>query len=242
MIMFNVYTNVGFVSLTAEKRGISATLTFDSPPGRARSTDGSIRKKFWENPSGKRLMQGSLIALIWKTGLEIAIHLGTIASSARDLVASAANSADKMDARVVFFDPKIQLRIFESLNSPDAHRSYQRFLVEAPVMFESIRPFLEALRVEPETVPFGRYLVHRPPTYFATNPVGAPEYTQVPGFSFQLKALFPEEAGIEDLRLGSEPATIDRVRAELSQNSRLDPSQAHALVDALTRELVLIQG
>lgn len=37
-----------------------------------------------------------------------------------------------------------------------------KLLIEAAVMFGSIRPFLEALRVEPESVPFG--LSRPPPT------------------------------------------------------------------------------
>jgi hypothetical protein len=187
-------------------------------------------------------MQGGLIALVWKIGSETTVHLGTIASSTRELAESAAESSERIQARVVFFDPEIELRIFQSLGSSYDRALGTKFLVEAPVMFESIRPFLEALRVEPELIPFGEYLVHRPAEYLRTISIAPPAYARVPGFSFQLASLFPKEAEVHDLRLDANPVTIEQARIELTKSSRLDPSQANAIIDALTRELVLIQG
>ncbi|OJA18637.1 hypothetical protein AZE42_01786, partial [Rhizopogon vesiculosus] len=64
-LMFNVYTGVQFCSLVPDWRGISSSIIIDTPPGRARSNNAAMRASFWEGTSGKRLIQGGLIALIW---------------------------------------------------------------------------------------------------------------------------------------------------------------------------------
>lgn len=239
-IMFNVYTDVGFLSLVPDRRGISVGLSLEVPPGRARSPQGKARAAFWEGVGGKRLMQGGLVALVWKSGVEVAVHLGTLSSSLRDLTDSAKRNPDKVEVRVVFFDHTVELRILQALKRPENQRGSTKVLVEAPVMFEAIRPFLEALRVEPESIPFGRYIVHRPQNF--SYQVDPPKYALVPGFNYQLRSLFSEEAGVQDLKMSvTDPASVDVARQALRQ-SRLDPSQADAIVDALTRELTLIQG
>jgi len=239
--MFNVYTNVTFSSLCPDRRGLAVHLSLDSPPGRARSTDPKARAKFWEGLSGKRMMQGGLIALVWKRGPNVDVHLGTQASSVRDLVDSAKANQDRISVRVVFFDPAVELRILHTLRKHSALDD-TILLVEAPVMFEAIRPFLEALRVEPESVPFAQCLVHRPLGFFSSFELKPPQYARIPGFSYQLASLFPIDAGVEDLKLDpNDPISIACARQEL-QRSRLDTSQADAVVDALTREVTLIQG
>lgn len=236
-VMFNVYTNVSFSPLTPDRRGISVGVTFDAPPGRARS---NRRADFWKGMSGKRLMQGGLVALIWKRGNDVTVHLGTLASSLNDLIESTRRDADRLAVRIAFFDPALEIRVLQTLK----HKSpSSAVLVEAPVMFEAIRPFLEALRVEPESIPFGEYIVHRPSNFFGSFVTTPPRYARVPGFNYQLSSLFPPETGIIDLKISvNDVASIEFARHELRRASRLDPSQADAVVDTLTRELSLIQG
>src|SRR3984957_19336511 len=89
-----------------------------------------------------RLMQGGLVALVWKSGTNIDVNLGIIASSLRDLTDSAKRHNERLDLRVVFFDSNIELRILEILKRPgEGNRTV--LLLESPVMFEAIRPFLE---------------------------------------------------------------------------------------------------
>ncbi|KAJ7593987.1 hypothetical protein C8J56DRAFT_1043774 [Mycena floridula] len=240
-VLFNIYTGVEFTSLSPDRRGLSVGLTLDTPPGRARAPSAKARASFWESTSGKRLMQGGLVALLWKEGREIGVHLGVISSSSTDLVQSARHSTDHISIRVSFFDSRVQLKILNTLKRQDGLG--ERFLIESPVMFESIRPFLEALRMEPASIPFGsRYLVHRPENYLQTAQISPPAYAVVPGFRFQLASLFPPESGITDLKLNvSDPDSVRSARETLKE-SRLDPSQADAVLDTLTRELTLIQG
>jgi hypothetical protein len=241
-VMVNAYTNVKFTPFVANFRGISVGITFDSPPGRARAPESRARAAFWEGMSGKRLMQGGLVALVWKTQAEVAVHLGILTSSTRDICDSAKRDRDRVTARVAFFDPQVELRILQTFKYAD-HDVGIKVLVEAPVMFEAIRPFLEALRVEPETIPFGGYLVHHPPGFLNSFPIQPPAYASVPGFSYKLSSLFPPEAGIQDLRMSvTDPTSIDHARQELQRASRLDHSQANAIVEILLRQVSLIQG
>lgn len=241
-IMFNVYTNVQFSPLTPDRRGLSVNLSFDTPPGRARASQARARAAFWESMSGKRLMAGGLIALVWKSQQNVAVHLGTISSSLRNISESARQSADRVSSKIVFFDPAVDIRILNVLKNPASDEASLKLLIEAPVMFEAIRPFLEALRVEPEFLPFKQYLVQGPPEYFTRNSIAPPKYARLPGFAYQLASLFSPEAGIDDLKMVvSDPNSVAAARESLKQ-SRLDPSQAEAVVDALTREVALIQG
>ncbi|KAJ7200706.1 hypothetical protein C8J57DRAFT_1413236 [Mycena rebaudengoi] len=244
-VMFNVYTNIEFSPLSPDWRGLSVGLTVDSPPGRARQPQAKVRAAFWEGMSGKRLMQGGLVALVWKTGNTIDVHLGILASSLKSLVDSAkeVTGSSRVSVRVVFFDPAVEIRILNSLKHHHGSQLGTRVLVEAPVMFEAIRPFLEALRAEPESLPFAQYLVHRPRGVLAAMEISPPRYALVPGFTYQLASLFPPEAGIGDLKLNvTDPASVEFARGQLKTSSRLDPSQCEAVVDTLTREVSLIQG
>jgi hypothetical protein len=241
-LMFNVYSGVRFGPLVPDWKGISTSILIDTPPGRARSDRPGARVAFWEGMSGKRLFQGGLIALVWVSRNEVAVHLGVIASSVKDLTEHVRANKESVRLRVVFFDTKLQLRVLQDLRNPQSSRGGIRFLVESPVMFEAIRPFLEALKVEPEIVPFSRYLVHHPPGFLSSCELEPPKYARLPNFTFQLASLFPDEAEVEDLTLSvMDPHSIKHARTEL-RRSRLDPSQAEAVVDALTREVALIQG
>jgi hypothetical protein len=241
-LMFNVYSGAKFSSLVPDWRGISTSILIDTPPGRARSDKPSARAAFWEGMSGKRLFQGGLVALVWESGNDVAVHLGVVASSVKDLTDYVKADKAHVKLRVVFFDTNLELRVLQDLRNPQNARDGVKFLVESPVMFEAIRPFLDALKVEPEILPFSQYLVHHPHDFLATCKVEPPKYARLPHFEFQLASLFPEEAEVEDLTLSvMDPHSINHARAEL-RKSRLDPSQADAVVDALTREVALIQG
>ncbi|KAI9460073.1 hypothetical protein HD554DRAFT_1598622 [Boletus coccyginus] len=242
-LMFNVYTDVTFKSLVPDRRGISTSLTVQTPSGRARSAQAGVRTAFWKGMSGKRLVQGGLVALVWQTNRAISVHLGTIASSVTELTEHVQSNANSIKIRVVFFDSEIELRILSELKTGRSLFDGVKVLIESPVLFEAIRPFLEALKTEPETIPFSRYLVFHPSDYLRSCTIDPPKYMRIPGFDFQLSSLFDSGAEVDDLRMSvSDKSSVDRARAELRQASRLDPSQADAVIAALSRELVLIQG
>lgn len=111
------------------------------------------------------------------------------------------------------------------------------------MFFEGFHPFLEALKRDPECLPFSRYLRHQSREELSQIEVDPRAYSLTPGFSFELKDLFPLSAGVRSLRLTtSNPHSISDTRSQLVNASRLDASQANAIIDSLTKEVALIQG
>ncbi|KAF9555859.1 P-loop containing nucleoside triphosphate hydrolase protein [Agrocybe pediades] len=244
-LLFNVYTGVEFTSIVPDWKGMSTSIILDTPPGRARNDKSKDRVFFWESMSGKRLTQGGLIAFIWQSGpsAPVSVYLGIVANSSKEITDYVKDDKEHVKLRIVFFDTEVELRALQELG-----RQYRsaggaiKLLVESPVLFESIRPFLEALKSEPEDIPFSRYLVHQPPEILRSAVIDPPRYARLPNFTYQLASLFPPEAEVNDLRLSvADPRSVEQARRAL-EHSRLDPSQADAVLDVLTREVALIQG
>ncbi|KAI5116801.1 hypothetical protein M0805_007013 [Coniferiporia weirii] len=244
-VMFNVYTNVEFSELKMDsRRGLLVGLRLDTPPGSARSKNASEREAYWFNSDGKRLMQDGLVALVSRQRERVEVHLAVISSSKKKLAEAASEGKEKLLVRVRFFDALVNFKVLEKLRSNDKTRE-ERLLVESTVMFEAIRPFLESLKREPETVPFRRYLPHPSSASLSNVQIYPPAYSRVPGFAFNLSGLLREEgeAGRDELSFQTtNPGSIAAARKELAEKSRLDSSQAQAIIDALSRELALIQG
>ncbi|KAI6041108.1 hypothetical protein EDC04DRAFT_2566184 [Pisolithus marmoratus] len=244
-IMFNVYAGAKFLSVVPDHGGLSVSLTIHTPPGRASSRQGNERVTFWQGMSGKRLPQGGLIALLWEDAptKTVSVHLGVVASSNAELTDYVRTDQDRVKLRIVFFDSSVVLKVLQSLQDRRFASGGVKMLVESPVMFEAVRPFLEALRVEPETIPLSKYLVFRPPNFLRERVIDPPQYARFPGFEFQLASLFPDDSKVDDLKLNvNSPDSIEYARRVLRDQSRLDPSQVDAVIDVFTRELALIQG
>ena len=239
-IIFSVYTNVHFGGISLDRRGLTSTLTFDTPPGLARNSQESQRESFWKRMLGKRFMPGSLVALIWKTFNSVSIYLGIVANSVPEFLNAAKESATELVIRVAFFDRSVESRILQWYQTGDktgdTSRSETRLLIEAPVVYEAVRPFLEALQTDSTCIPFSEYLVSPNDVPSITPPC----YATAPRFRWNLSPLL---RGGQDFRLDAkDPTSISDARQILCEKSNLDPSQAEALVDSLTRELTLIQG
>jgi hypothetical protein len=241
-VMFSVFPNVTFQPLSLNNRGTSVGVEFDTPPGKARDKQIQSRVEYWEQVSKKRLMLGGLVALVWKDPAGIVdIYVGTVASTPRDLAEAAKKSKDRIAMRVSFFDAAAELRIVQALQNRQSGGT--KVLIEAPVFYEGIRPFLEALKVDPERLPFAQYLVHQSQAELNQTEIAAPLYSRTPGFTFELKDLFAPAVGVQSLPMVTTiPNSVDNARNHLIRNSRLDPSQAKAVIDSLTREVSLIQG
>jgi hypothetical protein len=243
-VMVNLYTSVDPQRIVIDRRDISIEITMDTPPGPARHSCPGKRMEFWKAVNRKRLMQGGLIGLIWETGGRIELFFGLISSSADDLLASARRANDRLRLRLNFFDPAINLRVMEWCQLESREREARRIMmVEAPVMYESIRPFLQALQREPTSVPFSQYLVHRQGSLpLQRVRINRPQYTITrPDFSWNLSSLFDTDYPSIPLN-PHDAASIELVRHQLHTESRLDVSQADAMVDCLTKEFCLIQG
>lgn len=223
-----------FTTVKAERRSFSVGLRVDTPPGgTARHADAKKRADYWEH--SKKLSWGSLIALIIVSE-QTQIFLGTIISRNTDIAESAKRTAKSIELRVSFFDAEIELL---ALRSGTTHSRGPRtsFLLDNGIMFESVRPFLDTLRtVEPTSIPFSEYISREED--LSGIPMQPPRYARVPGFVYDLKCLNKSPLTLQAMN----PASIAATRQALIQNSSLDVSQVHSVVDALTREICLIQG
>jgi len=235
-VFFHVFTGVQFTPVKAERKNFSVGLKVDTPPGgTARHAEAKKRADYWEH--SKKLAWGSLIALVLVSD-RIQVYLGTIVSRNTEVAESAKSNAKTIELRVSFFDAEIELLALRSKTSQFGDAAIQHaFLLDNGVMFEAVRPFLETLRtIEPTSIPFSDYIARE--ESLTGIPVQPPRYAKVPGFSYDLKCLNKVPLALRATDTGS----IETTRQALKQNSSLDVSQVNSVVDALTREICLIQG
>jgi hypothetical protein len=113
-------------------------------------------------------------------------------------------------------------------------------LLDNSIMFEAIQPFLRSLQeVEPTSIPFANTISHS--GSLESLEVVTPRYARVPWFRYNLQCLARFGLNIPSLDVKDE-AAVALARQHLVRSSDLDPSQADALIGALTREVSLIQG
>ncbi|KAK0443129.1 uncharacterized protein EV420DRAFT_1067387 [Desarmillaria tabescens] len=239
--MFHIYTNVEYSPLQAERRGFTVGLVIDAPPSdRARHSDPKVRKEFWERAGSRRLRAGSLIVLVIAHSGRLKIYVGSVSSSTDDIIESSKVHESRIEVRVKFFDPDVELgALRQEKITIDQHRF--AFLVDNNIMFESIRPFLEKLRsVEPTSIPFSNYICGGTLRGVMVAP---PKYSRQPTFRYNLECLSKDRVReyVHPLN-AADPLSIRRARLQLKSSSILDPSQCDAVVDALTQEVALIQG
>ena len=87
-------------------------------------------------------------------------------------------------------------------------------LVGPPVMYKAVRLFLEALKTEPTSIPFSKYLVLCGGD-LADILVDPPQYSTAPRFLWDLSPLPPEGY---DLRFDAEPAASIANARDVSRN------------------------
>ncbi|KAG8751519.1 hypothetical protein FRC14_007810 [Serendipita sp. 396] len=241
--MASVYTSANPISIATDKRGVVIRLLVNAPPGQARDSSAFKRAEYWKGISRKRLMQGGLVGLVWAAQGEIQLFFGLISSSGDDIQSSCRRSAENLEIRVRFFDENMSSKVMDWCQlRPKDRRGTTILMVEAPVMYESIRPFLETLKKEPTSFPFSRYLVHNlEDSRHLYQTVPPPQYTStLRAFTWNLKCLMTGD--LEPLLNPQDTDSIQKARQQLRCSSRLDPSQADAMVDCLTKEFCLIQG
>ncbi|KAF5371454.1 hypothetical protein D9757_009973 [Collybiopsis confluens] len=238
-VMFQIYTNVEFAPLKAERRGFTVGLVLDAPPGGARSAEPSARQEYWKHAGSKRLTSGSLVALLLVRNFQVTIFLGSVVSSNSELVDSSKFYDSSVEIRINFMDPEVELMALRR-DKATVSQSQYALLIDNGVMFESIRPFLDTLQaVEPTSIQFHRYLC--PAGNLDQVQVLPPKITRSPTFKYNLECLARPGEYIHSLQAGDQDS-IRRARFQLKLSSFLDASQADAMVDALTREVALIQG
>lgn len=243
-VMVNLYTNVDPIGIVTDKRGITTSVMMDAPPGAARQSSPTKRAEYWKAVARKRLTQGGLVGLIWEHRGAISLFFGLTSSNADEIQSSARNNSERIALRIKFFDDSINLKVMEWCQLQHRDRQSSRLmLIEAPVLYESIRPFLQALQREPTSFPFSKYLVHyERADVLRTIIVDPPNYTQSrPNFTWNLSCLLVGEQPPLHMDIRT-PQSIEQARTRLHNSSRLDISQADAMIECLRKEFCLIQG
>ena len=99
-----------------------------------------------------------------------------------------------------------------------------RLLIESPVMWEAVRPFLEALqKIDPIRLPMVDYL--RRETVPLKTDIGPPAYSLEAGFRWKLGTLLKQPGAAIDA-LTMDPRDVDSVqmaRIRLADEGKLDP-------------------
>lgn len=239
---FTVYAEVRAEKLECDlRRGLCCKISLNGPSPRARRADASKRVQYWENAGRRRLVQGGLVALLWESSGSTRIYLGIVSSGLRELIESAKKLEGRVEIDIAFFDGEAEQRLLRLMQAGNVIGEDTMLLVEAPVLFESIRPFLDAIQNrEPSSVPLARYLVHPESGTLKQTVMSPPTYATMPGFELDIGCLWKDERKLQ-LR-PSDEESVSAVREELKAESGLDPSQADAIVDALMSEVSLIQG
>jgi hypothetical protein len=236
-VFFHLYTGARFAPVKAERRNFTVGLLLDAPHGAARDQSGKKRAEYWEH--SKRLQHGSLVALILISPGRSQVSLGTIISMGADIGESAKADAKTIQVRISFFDAEIELMALRR-QSISINKSTYAVLLDNNIMFESLRPFLRTLQdVEPTSIPFSGFISHSGD--LRSLPVGVPRYARVPGFRYNLQCLARHGTNIPSLDVNN-ATSLALARQQLLRSSDLDPSQVDAMVDALMREVSLIQG
>ena len=238
-VFFHLYTGVRFGPLKAVHRNFTVGVLLDAPRGGARDKSGKNRAEYWDH--SKRLQRGSLVALVLISPGRLQVFLGTTMSTGADIGESAKANPNTIQLRISFFDPEIELMALRR-QQISVNKSTYAVLLDNNIMFESIQPFLRTLQeVEPTSIPFANIISHSETGESLGSLQIEPRYARVPWFTYNLQCLARPGQTIPSLD-ANDTTSVALARQHLVDSSILDPSQAHGLIDALTREVHLIQG
>lgn len=124
-------------------------------------------------------------------------------------------NSNRVNFALAYVDAEDTLLAARDLRSgnDDAQSSDVCLVIECPILFEAVRPFLEALRnTDPLRLPFADYIRHADPP---RNVVGVPAYAAEPRFRWDLSVLLRDE---QDAEAGT--LTMDATDSESVQNAR----------------------
>ncbi|GAA5831211.1 hypothetical protein JCM5353_007381 [Sporobolomyces roseus] len=152
---------------------------------------------------------------------------------------------------ISFFDGELYLEAIRQFSARQKAPGHQAQTHGEMVCFEvpgfllgTLQPFLKALqRIEPAALPFAKYLAAAPPTVDSPIKIDPPLFARTPGFAFDLSSALATKAPPGSLVLNVQDPESVRLAVEvLQESSSLDPSQAEAMVDCLSREVALVRG
>jgi hypothetical protein len=225
------------MSVQVECHNFTTGLLLNTPPRGACDQSEQKQLEFWQH--SKHLQQGNLVALVLISPGTFKVFIGTIQSTGADIAESAKADAETIHLQISFFNAEIELMALHG-QQISVNLSTYAVLMDNSIMFTSLHLFLQTLQhVEPTCIPFSNIILYSGDLQLLG--VRVPCYSHVPQFHFDLQCLAQHGTNITSLDVNS-TTSVGLARQQLLQSSNLDPSQVHALVDALTCEVSLIQG
>ncbi|RIA86082.1 hypothetical protein C1645_780424 [Glomus cerebriforme] len=248
----NVYANIRFVSINVHKyRGFISRVAF-TPPKIKSAKDEKNRLHYWER--SKKLMSGSLICVLWQNENSLnnnetnpmpthSLYFGVVVEKNEKLLSRYETEA-MID--VHFIESSIYPIVLEDISMGRNHPArIKRFMVESTgVYFESYNHILKTLQAtNPSDVPFRQYLISSLERSRQITRVATPLYTRAPRFHFDLSILLKNPYDSLFLNVQDDTSRENAIKKlTIPDVSTLDETQARALVDALSREIALIEG
>ena len=246
--MLPVITNIHFTDSNLDRRfGTVIHIKGDAPPGQAR---GRNAMDYWKQ--GKKLGSGSLVATITKRpGQPAEASLAIVAFCEsihcwwrrRWLIPAAPagpsflprNRDDRDEPNYRRSDQHtlhFGISFIESQHAFDAASALRKtqhaegeikILVESPILWEAVRPFLEALqKIDPIRLSMVDYVRQAVPL---KTDIGAPAYSLQPGFKWRLGTLLKQPgAAIDAFTMDPrDEDSIKMARLRLAEEGKLDP-------------------
>ncbi|RGB25652.1 hypothetical protein C1646_771434 [Rhizophagus diaphanus] len=250
-----VYTGIQFFDIACDKRkGFSCTIRF-TPPNIRSAGNLEDRIEYWRKC--KKLQIGSLVTLLLPNRDIIqaqsnnivngnisnsdlySLYFGVVVTRKEEDLAG----YDRATIGINFIDSSIYpIALDEILNYDKITKKSleKRFMLESTgVYLETYIHTLKALQsTNPFFLPFKKYLAPNNKSEIKFN---NPFYTRAPGFQFDLSVLCKNKEQSLKLNVADE-STHDEVVKSVTNYSKLDETQAKALIIALTHEIALIEG
>ncbi|GBC00890.1 hypothetical protein RclHR1_00400004 [Rhizophagus clarus] len=264
-----VYANIEFVNVDCDRRnGLFCTLKFIPTHN---SSNAKKRKEYWKN-SKRLKPGNLVALLLPNSNFEqtqsnisdsdsdlYSTYFGVIMSKdERDERNKMSEDGFHIRTHINFDDPSIyhialneisKLRYSTKENNSKNSRKLKSYMVESTnIYYEAYCHVLKTLQAtKPSSFPFKKYLAPELDYNLAGTPIDVkvqpPKYTRAPGFLFDLSVLCDDNHKQQSLTLNvANTHTYDDVAKKINDCSKLDKSQAQALISALTREIALIEG
>lgn len=135
---------------------------------------------------------------------------------------TAAGNLPRIGFGISFIDPGQGLRAAQVLQKGEQTGQAGRLIVESPVLYESVRPFLETLRgMHPFRMPMTKFLVHGD-LQCLNN--GIPSYARRENWKWDVSVLLTENADISHCSFDPKsPLSVQMARDTLYRYGKLDP-------------------
>ncbi|KAF2647305.1 P-loop containing nucleoside triphosphate hydrolase protein [Lophiostoma macrostomum CBS 122681] len=247
----NKYTTLQFERLFCDKwQGFVATITVEQPK-EAQKTIMEKRKEWFR--SKKRLQKDSLVCVLDSAGHAIFCTVANVKYEKKCIEESDSGDMDEQEEKEIpvfedfVNDPQRAILTIAPIEDRDAATMADYFtkrkssrnlmLLEFPrILLGAFKPTLEALQslATGVEVPFADLLATEEVSSTASD-IHPPEYTQQPGFRFDLSCLL-DDGGSCTL------STKEDFDLKALDGSTLDEKQAEALVNILCRRVAICQG